>query len=79
MAKKDIVENGEEMVTKKEAFSPKDALKLMKGSGLSFKQIMAQSKKIKKDMEEAKKTAEEQGETFSEKEFFGQVIQNAKK
>lgn len=79
MAKKDIVENGEEMITENKSFSPKEALKLMKGSGLSFKQVMAQTKKIKKDMEAAKQRAEENGEEFSEKEFLGQVIQNAKK
>lgn len=78
MSKEDILSNAEEMVKEEKIFSMKDMAKMMR-AGLSFKQVQAQAKKIKKDMEIARQEAEERGEEFSEKEFLAQVLKNAQK
>lgn len=56
-----------------EKFGPKEIAKLMKKSGLSYKQIMQGMKKIAEETEEYAKT---QGDDFDRKEFLKQQLKD---
>ena len=70
MKQKEITKNAEKMANEykdKEKFTMKDITKLMKNSGMSYRQIMQQIKAIGKATEEY---AETQGDDFDRKEFL---------
>lgn len=75
MSKKNLVAELENIIKNKEEIETKDMVKIMKKTGISFKQIVATAKSIKKQMQEKK---EEQGESFKATEFLEGVVNDAK-
>ena len=70
MKQKEVTKNAEKIADEykdKEKFTMKDITKLMKNSGMSYRQIMQQIKAIGKATEEY---AETQGDDFDRKEFL---------
>ena len=70
MKQKEVTKNAEKMANEykdKEKFTMKDITKLMKNSGMSYRQIMQQIKAIGKATEEY---AETKGDDFDRKEFL---------
>ena len=79
MAKKELnMETAQEIVEEykdQEKFSMKDTIKLMKKSGLSYKQLMQGMKMIAEETEKVAAEVEARGEVFDRKEFFRQKME----
>ena len=58
-----------------ESYSLKEIRKIMKSTGLSYTQVIKQTKKLQSDIKEAEKQAELKGETFDKEKYIEMRMQ----
>lgn len=53
-----------------ESYSFKEIREIMRKTGMSYTQVIKQTKKLQSDINKAKKEAEERGETFDKEKYI---------
>lgn len=53
-----------------ESYSFKEIREIMRKNGMSYTQVIKQTKKLQSDIDKAKKEAEERGETFDKEKYI---------